>query len=265
MSKFTENQFHLKTIPNFDIRIFIGGSALVETWNHANVNFGVWLLYWNRDEGAELAWNGKKQKMSPDQLFLIPPGTTFSTRSGKPFRHFYLHFDADPPFDRVKPEILSFSPDHAAKYLAYFREESGETARALLCRILVYEYLRRIPESAFLPPDETVPDARIRHAVEIMNREYATLPDNRELCKRIGMSLNNFHHLFRAGTGTTPKHYLLSRRMDAARRELITTDKTIEEIAAETGYADRYHFSKAFKMFYACSPAAYRNRIRNHL
>ena len=265
MSKHTEKLFHLHQIPTFDIRILTGGYTIVESWNHFNVNFGTWLLYWNPDDGAELEWNRTIKNMSPDRLFLIPPYTTFSTRARNPFRHFYLHFEADPPFNRVKRDILSFCAAHAAECLRRFRSASDGTAHMLLCRLLVYEYLLRIPESAFLPPDETVLDARIQRAVEIMNKEYATLSDNRELSRRIGMSLNNFHHLFREGTGTTPKHYLLNQRMEEARRKLISTEKSIEEIAAETGYADRYHFSKAFKRFYECSPAAYRNKLRNHL
>ena len=263
MSNHTEKLFHLSQIPSFDIRIFTGGYTFVESWDHTNVNLGIWLLYWNPDTGAELEWNGKQRGMSPDQLFLIPPYTTFSTRARNPFRHFYLHFDAAPPFNRVKQGPLSFSSTYAAELLNRFQSGNGETAYALLCRLLVYEYLLRIPQKAFLPPDETVLDTRIQRAVEIMNREYATLSGNHELCRRIGMSLNNFHHLFRAGTGTTPKHYLLNQRMEAARRKLISTEKSIEEIAAETGYADRYHFSKAFKHFYACSPAAYRSRMQN--
>lgn len=95
-----------------------------------------------------------------------------------------------------------------------------------------------------------------------MNHELALTRDNRGICKRIGMSLNNFYRLFLAETGTTPKHYLLNQRMESARRLLIDSEKTIDEIAFETGYADRYHFSKAFKSFYACPPVAYRSMYR---
>ena len=162
----------------------------------------------------------------------------------------------------MKRAFLCFPASHAAKVLPRILKARDEVSRALAFRLLIYEYLLRIPGSAFLPPGESVLDPRILRALDIMNHELALTRDNRGICKRIGMSLNNFYRLFLAETGTTPKHYLLNQRMESARRLLIDSEKTIDEIAFETGYADRYHFSKAFKSFYACPPVAYRSMYR---
>ena len=263
MSDHTENLLPRAPYPPFDIRISAFGFAEIESWNHANVNLGSWLLYWNRKSGAALTANGMKMKMNPSDLFLIPPYTTFSTESRNPFQHLYFHFDAGAPFDRVQRKILRFPAFHAAKCLPRLLRCRTGTARALAFRLLVYDYLLRIPETAFLPPGGTVLDARIRRAVEIMNQEFASLSGNLAICRRIGMSANNFYRLFQHETGTTPKHYLLNQRMEAARRLLIDSGMSIEEIAAATGYADRYHFSKAFRRFYSCPPVLYRNRYQS--
>ena len=263
MSNHTENDFHLNPSPPFDIRIVFCGYTRVTSWNYTNVNLRVWLLYWNRTPGAELELNGNIKEMEPGEVILIPPYTTFSTRLRKPFLHFYIHFEAGAPFDRVKREFLCFPSSHAAKNLPRFLKRRDEISHALIFRLLIYEYLLRIPESAFLPPGESVLDPRILRALDIMNREFAFTHSNRSICKRIGMSLNNFYRLFLAVTGTTPKHYLLNQRMESARRLLIYSDKTIDEIASETGYTDRYHFSKAFKSFYACPPVVYRSMYRS--
>ena len=262
MSIHTENDFHLNPSPPFDVRIVFCGYTRVANWNYTNVNLRVWLLYWNRTSGAELELNGSVKKMEPGEVILIPPYTTFSTRLREPFLHFYIHFEAKAPFDRVKREFLCFPASHAAKVLPRILKARDEISRALAFRLLIYEYLLRIPGSAFLPPGESVLDTRILRALDIMNHELALTRDNRGICKRIGMSLNNFYRLFLAETGTTPKHYLLNQRMESARRLLIDSEKTIDEIAFETGYADRYHFSKAFKSFYACPPFAYRGMYR---
>ena len=201
--------------------------------------------------------------MNPPDLFLIPPYTTFSTESRKPFQHLYLHFESGAPFDRVRREILRFPASHAAKCLPRILRCRTEISRALAFRLLVYDYLLRIPENAFLPPGKTVLDSRIRRAVEIMNQEFASFSGNRAICRRIGISVNNFYRLFLRETGTTPKHYLLNQRMETARRLLIDSDRSIEEVAAMTGYADRYHFSKAFRQFYSCPPVLYRSRYQS--
>lgn len=263
MSNHTENLLFRNPYPPFDIRISTFGFAEVESWNHSNVNLGSWLLYWNRNPGATLRANGRKMEMNPPDLFLIPPYTTFSTESRKPFQHLYLHFESGAPFDRVRREILRFPASHAAKCLPRILRCRTEISRALAFRLLVYDYLLRIPENAFLPPGKTVLDSRIRRAVEIMNQEFASFSGNRAICRRIGISVNNFYRLFLRETGTTPKHYLLNQRMETARRLLIDSDRSIEEVAAMTGYADRYHFSKAFRQFYSCPPVLYRSRYQS--
>ena len=73
MSNHTENLLPRTPYPPFDIRISAFGFAEIESWNHANVNLGSWLLYWNRKSGAALTANGMKMEMNPSDLFLIPP------------------------------------------------------------------------------------------------------------------------------------------------------------------------------------------------
>ena len=47
-----------------------------------------------------------------------------------------------------------------------------------------------------------------------------------------------------------------------ARRLLIDTTLTLDEIAERTGYANRYQFSKSFRKFYQESPIRFRKN--NH-
>jgi len=260
MSKNTQNDFSFNQLNDFDIRFLACQYASVSTWNYTDVVYSMWLFYWNPTAGAFIRQNSQEQELNQHHVAIIPPYTKFSTRCAKPFQHFYIHFEVDEPFDRVKREILYLPSDHVKKIFPRFQNEFSDTAQKLLSRILLYEYLLRIPRTSFLLPGETVMDKRIQKATELMNRNLAVSRNNRELCKQIGMSLNNFHHLFLKELGTTPKHYLLNQRMEAARKFLIQSEYTIDEIAAQTGYADRYHFSKAFKRFYSIPPVAYQQK-----
>lgn len=138
MSIHTENDFHLNPSPPFDVRIVFCGYTRVANWNYTNVNLRVWLLYWNRTSGAELELNGSVKKMEPGEVILIPPYTTFSTRLREPFLHFYIHFEAKAPFDRVKREFLCFPASHAAKVLPRILKARDEVSRALAFRLLIY-------------------------------------------------------------------------------------------------------------------------------
>lgn len=56
----------------------------------------------------------------------------------------------------------------------------------------------------------------------------------------------------------TPNRRRLNQRLEHARLPLVHSSASIDEIAVRFGYADRFHFPKAFKKFYAQPPAAHR-------
>ena len=72
------------------------------------------------------------------------------------------------------------------------------------------------------------------------------------------MSRNNFYRLFLKETKKTPKFFLLELRMHRAVALLANTEKSLDEIALETGYSNRYHFSKVFRDYNGISPIRYR-------
>jgi transcriptional regulator GlxA family with amidase domain len=53
---------------------------------------------------------------------------------------------------------------------------------------------------------------------------------------------------------------LLALRLDAARRMLVETDRSIKEIAAAIGYAHASHFSTAFRRQFGVTPSQQRER-----
>lgn len=79
-----------------------------------------------------------------------------------------------------------------------------------------------------------------------------------DLAGRTALSSRQFTRQFRARTGTSPHQWLLTQRTALAQRLLETTDRSVEQIAAEAGFgtaaAMRLHFQRAVRT----SPAAYR-------
>ena len=68
--------------------------------------------------------------------------------------------------------------------------------------------------------------------------------------------------IFKAETGYTPIHYLIDIRLTKAYNLLTQNlEMSIQEIAAQVGYEDAYHFSKLFKKKYGVAPSAVRRRI----
>ena len=73
----------------------------------------------------------------------------------------------------------------------------------------------------------------------------------------LNMSPSYISMIFKEKTGQNFKDYLLSTRMNRAKR-LLRQGEPIYEIARQLGYEDAEHFSRRFRARFGLSPAAYR-------
>ena len=79
-----------------------------------------------------------------------------------------------------------------------------------------------------------------------------------ELCAVSGVSKQYLCLLFRNSLGSRPMEYITKRRIQAAKELLTATDKTIEEIAAETGFCTPSYFCKLFRRYEGITPTGFR-------
>jgi transcriptional regulator GlxA family with amidase domain len=59
----------------------------------------------------------------------------------------------------------------------------------------------------------------------------------------------------------SPSAYLRTVRVQASRRLLTTTSRTLAEIAAAVGFTDQSHFTKRFREVTGITPGEYRRRF----
>lgn len=75
------------------------------------------------------------------------------------------------------------------------------------------------------------------------------------------LSPSGLQHAFQRATGRSPMAALREMRVESAKALLLRTGMTIEEISANTGFADAFHLSRVFKQLTGERPQAYR-RLR---
>lgn len=79
-----------------------------------------------------------------------------------------------------------------------------------------------------------------------------------EYAKMAGMSVSTFKRFFKNVFGSAPGQYIINSRLELASLQLKKTDKTIQEIAYESGFENPAHFTRMFNKKYKTSPSKYR-------
>ena len=72
------------------------------------------------------------------------------------------------------------------------------------------------------------------------------------------MSQKLLYRRFRDSTGMTPGQWINRQRMDTARLLIVSTDRSLPEIAAEVGVKDYNYFIKLFKKRFGYTPMHFR-------
>jgi transcriptional regulator GlxA family with amidase domain len=73
------------------------------------------------------------------------------------------------------------------------------------------------------------------------------------------MSVRNFERVFTREVGTTPSHYVLRTRVEAARRLLEVTDRGLKQVAADTGFSSVALMRRTFVRLLGITPGRYRD------
>jgi len=106
----------------------------------------------------------------------------------------------------------------------------------------------------------SLPGFKLRQITDWMSEHMAEDFSLAQLAAKAGLSKFHFIRLFKNATGETPSRYHTHLRMDAARRLLRETKKSVAEVALDIGYANPSHFAKLFRRQTGLSPSDYRQQ-----
>jgi AraC-like DNA-binding protein len=84
----------------------------------------------------------------------------------------------------------------------------------------------------------------------------------KHLARLCGLSESRFHAVFSQEFACSPMHYVRRKRLERAARLLVSGNDKLAAVAGDTGFADAFHLSHAFKRHYGLSPLLYRRQAR---
>ena len=246
------------------IRLLFVEQVLNEDWNHNQLSAPFWRFYWNNEPGSHIIFEKRRIEITPDKIILIPPNTTFITRVVNQAQHFYIHFVLKAPYNSINNNIYTFPVNsdllntidscvyliHANRYDSF--------KMIFLCHKLICAMLAQLPEKELKNP---YTDVRVRKVAQYIDNNLHKKLRNKDFTKLAAMHSGAINRLFKSQTGQTPLEYQKLQRIEKACELLHFTDKSIEQIADELGFFDRFHCSRVFKNIRNINPSEYRKFI----
>lgn len=239
---------------------------------------GKMLMEHQRSNGA---WKGFS--IHQGDLMLKPGGSAVSemrwrSLSAEPMQTLHIHLNSE-LFSRTAAEVAGCDPAHLTLYgrsgfqdplleqigLALWRELEQPTATGKLYAQTAAQML-----AVHLLRYYTTPTQQIKEASQgLTQRQIGQVTDfvlahlNQDLslsalAQQIGFSPYYFARLFRRATGESPHQFVLSQRIERAKRLLRETDLPLAQIALVGGFANQSHLTQTFKRYLGTTPATYR-------
>jgi AraC family transcriptional regulator len=134
----------------------------------------------------------------------------------------------------------------------------GQRSGALagqICAVLLELLLLKIEDTATLTPHAREParEAFLR-CKALIDAEAERLSTLQQIAVATGVEASSVCRWFRRYQGTSPYQYLMRRKMNLAAEHLVENGGLVKEVAQRVGFADPYHFSRAFKSVHGVAP-----------
>lgn len=252
------------------------------------------LGYWTHNNYFIYVVGGKKKWKTRDKEFLLMDGEALFIKKGAYTAHQY--FDDDfcalgifIPDQFIKNVLNKFLAEKRVKKNNNLKSEPiipiqlDESLSTYFLSVLSYFSQKHHPPKNLLalkfeelilniltsPLNKEIADyfwevygnskISIRDIMETYFTYNMSLEEYARLC---GRSLSSFKTDFYSLYNDSPGKWLIKKRLEYGKFLLETTDKSISEIAFESGFKNQSHFARCFKESYSISPLKYRSSLK---
>lgn len=180
------------------------------------------------------------------------------------FRKMYPDVDVSP--DRIITDESGIYTNGGAmsfmNLMLYLIEKYYDRKTAILCSKIFQVDMDRHSQSPYtiFLGQKNHGDNLVKEAQQFIEHHFDDKISFDKLSSRLAAGRRNFDRRFIKATGNTPLEYLQRTRVEAAKRNLELSRKTIQEIMYEVGYSDTKAFRETFKKITGLTPVEYKNK-----
>jgi AraC-like DNA-binding protein len=232
-----------------------------------------WRLYLNDRDGAAVIVGEQSFPIHAGRLHFVPSGVKFTCSNSTLLKHLYVHFDLlgmpkaamwalfSQPVCLADGGILvdeAISIRMQMEQTEYRDISMQCRLKGLVCACLG-RYLEQIPDEQSRELSRMTDAAGpIQPAIDAVERSIGQPLRNPDLASLCCMSTDYFTRVFHQCMNQTPAQFVQERRVMRAAQQLLFTNASIEEIAEENGFANRFYFTRVFTRHIGIGPAGYR-------
>ena len=213
-----------------------------------------------------IAVNQERHILCPGQALLLPAGQRHAgidVDGATPPVYYWAHFEQESAsqgseltFDALQICLSDTAYNRLVSgFHQLISDNSAAGACPLICDYRLSILLLELQQAARQAP-RTAMASRMLEYIRLHCYERLTLKD---LAGALGYTEDYLSRLFHENTGCSFRQYIHQMRMQRAKKELLSSVKTIQQIAVECGYSNPKFFSTAFLKCEGLTPSRYRN------
>ena len=252
-----------------DVEMIEYGLFCGNDWKYTDLKAPFTRLYIIFEGEAVVLLDQKKIHLKQGNAYVIPSNMNFSCYTPIHMKKLYVHFTCKQwahtnLFDQVH-EVISKSIDVMAyePFIPILESEHIKDYWFVKGGVLqlIYQFIGSLDLGLF----DEMNDHRTPELIALYNilkRGISAKTRTSDLADEMKMSQSMLSKLYKSATGMSLKHYMQLQLMEQAQMLLISTNKSIKEIAGELQYEDALYFTRVFHHWVGEAPSKYKERNR---
>lgn len=201
-----------------------------------------------------------------NMIICIKPGQKRHTKT--PFKCYYIHMmlNKGALYEKLMELPDFILTEKREKYIEIFKSlcehyDSSLDNDVILLQSLVlklsYFLIGEAQKNKHYQNGKNAHQETIEKVIKYINNNLTEDLSLNAVAEYAGFSTIHFHNCFKSGVGKTLRDYVEEQRIKKAVNILISTDRTLTDVAYECGFSSQSYFSLAFKRRMKMTPREY--------